>query len=512
MFWKSSASMDSAMRDILSNTINSAGNLTSVIDNGNRYSYAELSVDVSRFADKVDVFDGSYIIMDALRSYTSIALYVYSLLHNCTLVPISNNIDRNSLQRLADELPVKFFYSDNSQSPVIEFAREMHIPVAVSTLGEELSQAQVQGTSLTHENFQNSEDNPIYLIFTSGTTGNPKGVLVHGHNLLAYMQGTQAAFKFNQQDVFGHISPLTFDFSIHEIFLALYNQAAIAVLRENDKFNIAGFIQDCAVSVWSSVPSTISYLHKTSKLNTDEYPSLRLAFIGGEPVSVSLLEQLAVAAQQCNIYSYYGPTECTVAMMAYPFSPGKIDERFMPLGIPFGDHKMLIMDGDSGELDEYGQGHGYIAGPQVLEQYWHNPQLSRERFFHHDQYGPLFKTGDIISREKGEVYKFITRDDDDIKVGGYRFDTAACREYVFNVSGADAVIVTPMKRKGEDSYSKLVVFTENSQIPETRIAKLFRDNYDNYIQPKFVDVEKFPITTNGKVDKASLMEMVMPHE
>ncbi|WP_241824015.1 AMP-binding protein, partial [Enterovibrio norvegicus] len=113
-----------------------------------------------------------------------------------------------------------------------------------------------------------SQDNPdLYLIFTSGSTGNPKGVSVETHNLLNYLETTRDEFGICADDVLSHISPLSFDFSIHEIFIALFNQAAIAVLRENDKFNFSGYLLRHAVSVWASVPSTLAYLNKTRQLN-----------------------------------------------------------------------------------------------------------------------------------------------------------------------------------------------------------------------------------------------------
>ena len=501
------------MRDILYNTLVDAKQNTAVIDAGVYYTYEQLLSDVEGLHKRIGRRQGTHILMSAQRCYTSIALYVYSVIYQCTLVPVSAGIDEKSLERLIDELPVRFFYTDNASSKLLQKVNEKNIPTVITQAGRRLDEALLEKFSQEKNTDLSAQKNPyLYLIFTSGSTGNPKGVTVAEQNLLAYMEGVKTAFGFSSDDVISHISPLTFDFSIHEIFIALYNQCAIAILRENDKFNFAAFLRDYKVSVWSSVPSTLAYLQKTRQLKKSQYPDLRLAFVGGEPVSVRLLQAFSQAAPNCTIFSYYGPTECTVAMMACLYQPGNSYERYMPLGAPFGGHRVLIRAEGDETFSESGRGEAYIAGPQVLEAYWNNPQQTRQRFSYDEQYGYLFKTGDIVERDQDGTYHFITRDDDDIKIGGYRFDTAACREFISSVSGADDVVVTPTRREGDEGFTELLVITANADVSETHLAKLFRDNYDNYIQPRFFNLPQMPRNENGKIDKRALLDQVMAHD
>ena len=496
------------MRDILSNAMLLRRDRIAVIDKGISYTYDAILADVESLHRRVRHLSGNHILVLAERSYASVALYAYSVVKGCTLAPVSPNIDRRSLDRLLTELPVKFIYADRSATAQRPFVQTSGYPVLVNDSDGELAACSLLPAAADRGRSASPEDSrcpDLYLIFTSGSTGNPKGVKVSERHLLAYLQGVQQAFGLAGTDVISHISPLTFDFSIHEIFLALFNGATVAVLRENDKFRFTEYLTRNRVTVWSSVPSTLGYMIKTRQLKPGQYPDLRLAFVGGEPVSVDYLRAFAQAAPNATIYSYYGPTECTVAMMACRFQPQFDYGQYMPLGESFGGHRMLLKSADQ-PLREQGTGEAYIAGPQVLSQYWNNPGQSAARFSHHPEYGYLFKTGDIVSRDEHGVYHFMGREDDDIKIGGYRFDTVACRQFIKEISRADEVLVTAARRGPGSELQELLVITANSALSSGQLARLFRDSYDNYIQPRFYNVAAFPRNANGKIDKKKLLE------
>ncbi|EOD80872.1 hypothetical protein D515_04851 [Grimontia indica] len=510
------------MRDKLFNIMVDAGKRKAVIDQGKTYRYHELLHDVKTLKNKLveakgEHQQGTHIIMSAQRAYQSIALYVFSVVYGYTLVPVTAEIDNRSLARLLRELPVAFFYTDNPDSRLLEEATAHGCPTLVSQEGHRLNQSRFEaGDDAFHKTAQSFSspslnNRELYLIFTSGSTGNPKGVSVETQNLLNYLEATREEFGIQADDVFSHISPLSFDFSIHEIFLALFNQSAIAVLRENDKFNFSGYLKANGVSVWASVPSTVSYLQKTRQLQPDQYPDLRLAFVGGEPVQPALLKALKDAAPNCVIYSYYGPTECTVAMMACRFEADAHYPQHMPLGKPFGGHQLLVQPKPDSELQPFGTGEAYIAGPQVLKTYWKNPEQTALRFAFSPEHGNLFRTGDIIRIEDDGNHVFIARQDDDIKIGGYRFNTAACQSFVKEKSRAEEVVVMPFTQGEAGTFERLLVVTLNAEISESALARIFRDQYDNYVQPHFVNVTSLPQNRNGKLDKKALIKQVTCH-
>ncbi|OEE58974.1 hypothetical protein A1OK_02920 [Enterovibrio norvegicus FF-454] len=516
------------MRDTLYNIMVEAGDRIAVLDQDKSYRYQDVLNDAALLHEKLSLAaegkpSGTHILMSAQRSYTSVVMYVFSVVYGYTLVPVTAEIDNRSLERLINELPVAFFFTDASTSRLLTVATHSDCPTLVAQCGGLLHQGvftqSVSAFSFskakmaaTSSHASPSQDNPdLYLIFTSGSTGNPKGVSVETHNLLNYLETTRDEFGICADDVLSHISPLSFDFSIHEIFIALFNQAAIAVLRENDKFNFSGYLLRHAVSVWASVPSTLAYLNKTRQLNPNQYPALRLAFVGGEPVHPSLLYTLSLAAPNCTVYSYYGPTECTVAMMAYRYDPTQEYAQHMPLGRPFGGHRVFIQTEKDGAFHATGTGEAYIAGPQVLKAYWKNPEQTALRFSYHPEHGYMFRTGDMIRIEDDGNHVFIARQDDDIKIGGYRFNTAACRTFVEEVSEAEDVVVTPFSHSTEGTFDRLLVVTVNAKITEAALARIFRDQYDNYVQPHFINVSELPRNRNGKLDKKALMEKVACH-
>jgi len=499
-----------------------ANDRVAVLDQDKIYSYQDLLNDATLLHKKLTVATngqptGTHILMSAQRSYTSVVMYVFSVVYGYTLVPVTAEIDNRSLARLIDELPIAFFFTDISSSRLLTVAKQSGSPTLVASCGDLLNEG-VFHQPCPPRNVGNeriptpSTNNPdLYLIFTSGSTGNPKGVSVETHNLLNYLETTRDEFGIHADDILSHISPLSFDFSIHEIFIALFNQAAIAVLRENDKFNFSGFLSRHAVSVWASVPSTVAYLNKTRQLNPNQYPSLRLAFVGGEPVQPSILHTLSLAAPNCTVYSYYGPTECTVAMMACLYDPTMEYFQHMPLGQPFGGHRLFIQSEQDATFHETGTGEAYIAGPQVLKAYWKNPEQTSIHFSYHPEHGYMFRTGDIIRIEEDGNHVFIARQDDDIKIGGYRFNTAACRTFVEEMTKAEDVVVTLFSSSSEGTFDRLLVITVNAKISEAALARIFRDQYDNYVQPHFINVSELPRNRNGKLDKKTLMDKVASH-
>ncbi|OEF49758.1 hypothetical protein A1OW_01420 [Enterovibrio norvegicus] len=514
------------MRDTLYNVMVEAADRIAVLDQDKTFRYRDVLDDAAHLHEQLNTAarggpTGTHIIMSAERSYTSVVMYVFSVVYGYTLVPVTAEIDNRSLTRLINELPVAFFFTDTltdkGTSRLLAVAQQASCPTLVAERGKPLSDGAFHQPLPPLNNSREwlaapSQDNPdLYLIFTSGSTGNPKGVSVETHNLLNYLEATRDEFGVHADDVLSHISPLSFDFSIHEIFIALFNQAAIAVLRENDKFNFSGYLTRHAVSVWASVPSTVAYLNKTRQLNPNQYPALRLAFVGGEPVQPSLLHTLTQAAPNCTVYSYYGPTECTVAMMACLYDPTKEYAQHMPLGRPFGGHRLLIQTEADGKFHATGTGEAYIAGPQVLKAYWKNPEQTALRFSYHPEHGYMFRTGDIIRIEEDGNHVFIARQDDDIKIGGYRFNTAACRTFVEEQTNAEDVVVTPFSHSNEGTFDRLLVVTVNAEISEAALARIFRDQYDNYVQPHFVNVSELPMNRNGKLDKKALMEKVACH-
>lgn len=510
------------MRDKLFNTMVDAGERKAVLDQGKTYRYHELIHDVEALKSKLAETNGerqygTHIIMSAQRSYQSIALYVFSVVYGYTLVPVTAEIDNRSLARLLRELPVAFFYADNADSRLLEEAKAHGCPTLVSHDGQYLNQARFHAGDAAYQYIAKSfpmpslDNRELYLIFTSGSTGNPKGVSVETDNLLNYLAATREEFGIQADDILSHISPLSFDFSIHEIFIALFNQSAIAVLCENDKFNFSGYLKANAVSVWASVPSTVSYLQKTRQLQPGQYPGLRLAFVGGEPVQPTLLKALKDAAPNCSIFSYYGPTECTVAMMACRFDPNNHYPQHMPLGKPFGGHRLLVQPTPESDLQPFGTGEAYISGPQVLKSYWKNPEQTALRFAYSPEYGNLFRTGDIIRIEDDGNHVFIARQDDDIKIGGYRFNTAACQSFVKEKSRAEDVVVMSFTQGDAGTFERLLVVTVNAEISEAALARIFRDQYDNYVQPHFVNVTSLPQNRNGKLDKKALIKQVTRH-
>jgi len=351
-----------------------------------------------------------------------------------------------------------------------------------------------------------NQTSAAYMLYTSGTTGLPKAVMISPMALKTFIDWCSEMFSPNQEDVFSSHAPLHFDLSIHDIFVTLKHYATVHLIDEVTSRNpteVARLIAEKEVTVWYSTPSALMMLLKFGGLKAFDFPKLRHVLFAGEPFPAKQLRLLKNVWRQASFWNLYGPTETNV--VSYYRIPDEIllsrTEPF-PIGKAC-EHAEFRIDGDSvagGEL--------LVSGPSVTSGYWYRSQLN-EQIFHEDEVGKVwYHTGDLVAVEGSGNLIFKGRVDDMIKKNGFRIELGDIEAALMTNEHVEQVKLLTYRNSDVISLHAFVV-TKNPDLKKSLLRKICLDHLPAYMMPdRFVMLKEFPQTRTGKIDVQALYKMI----
>ncbi|MEV6276613.1 amino acid adenylation domain-containing protein [Nocardia sp. NPDC051832] len=340
------------------------------------------------------------------------------------------------------------------------------------------------------------------ILYTSGSTGTPKGVQISHRNLGAFIDWACTELNVGEADVFANHASFNFDLSTFDLFVALSVGAAMWIVEDEqarDPAALADGIRKHRVTVWYSVPSILTLLTACGALAPDIVRSLRYVLFAGEVYpKPRLLELAAQLHERTQLYNLYGPTETNVCTYHQVTAQDLGREEPLPLGLPVGGAKLLVLDEDGLPIDGPDAfGELVVEGDCVTSGYWRRdgePMAEQHRQRRHP-------TGDLVSCVDGRII-YRGRKDRMVKLSGYRTELGEVESVIVRHSSIDeaAVIVT-----GEGSTAGLAAFyTTRSGAPEPTLLDLKRhcaEYLPRYMVPrKAIRVDALPRNANGKID------------
>jgi amino acid adenylation domain-containing protein len=353
-------------------------------------------------------------------------------------------------------------------------------------------------------------DSIAYLLFTSGSTGQPKGVMVSHANVLHYVDYVIKRHGFASTDRVSQTFDLTFDLSAHDMFVAWETGACLCCPTQKQAIKPGAFINDARLTVWFSVPSTAAFMRRFGVLQPGMYPGLRLSLFCGEALPVDSVRQWALAAPNSVIENIYGPTELTIACTAYRWdcakSPDESEQGIVPIGQPFDGMRALIVDEQLREVEEGRDGELLMTGPQLSLGYWQDDAKTRDAFVRvAGKSGIYYRTGDRVRQsaiKKPLVY--LGRLDTQIKVLGHRVELGEVEATIRQLSGLQGVVAIgwPPTESGADGIE---VFLETDRFDTKALAMQLKERLPVYMLPRDILVlDRFPLNANGKYDRKAL--------
>ena len=339
-----------------------------------------------------------------------------------------------------------------------------------------------------------------YIIYTSGSTGQPKGVQIAHRSVCHLVRAEAAIFNISPRDRIFQGFSIAFDASVEEIWLALFNGAAIiAATAEliHAGAALSQILPDANVTVLSCVPTLLSMM-------PEDVPSVRLLIVGGEACPKDLVRRWALPGRR--MVNTYGPTEATVIATFGDLHP----DQPVTIGRPIANYRVYILDQQMQLVPSGEPGELYIGGPGLARGYVGRPDLTSETFvadpFSDHPADRLYKSGDLGRFNACGEIEFLGRLDDQIKLRGFRIELAEIESALLQCPGVQSTVVTVREdTPGVQQLTAYLVLKAGVLLDEVTIKSNLRSRLPGYMIPAILEtLTELPTLTSGKVDRHAL--------
>ena len=346
-----------------------------------------------------------------------------------------------------------------------------------------------------------------YIIYTSGSTGKAKAVMIEHHSVINLCTNINSDLASKQLRNWGWVAPLSFDASIQGLCALVTGQTLQIISKQvkTDQAKLKSLLTQNTISILDCTPTLLEYW-----FNIGLAPILPDLLIGGEVISHELWNRLIVWQKQYNriANNVYGPTETCVDC-----SMTLIEGNTTNIGKALNNVYFIILD-ENKRLLPYGRtGELYIGGAGLARGYLNQPDLTSQRFIQHpfsyDSNDILFRTGDSVRYFKNNQLEFVGRIDNQIKIRGFRIELGEIEQQILAHPNINASIVVVFDNGNEKQLVAYV--SSDSSIEESELIDSLRSNLYSYlpdymVPTTFITLEKFPLTSNGKIDRKALPE------
>jgi amino acid adenylation domain-containing protein len=351
-----------------------------------------------------------------------------------------------------------------------------------------------------------------YILYTSGSTGDPKGVMLTHRNALTFVEWGVEAFGVTQDDRLSGHAPLHFDLSVFDLFAAAWAGASLTLVPAKLSvfpLEVARFMRDNRITVWYSVPSILSMLALRGGLSPGDLPDLRVVLFAGEVFPTPYLRRLMELLPGTRFANLYGPTETNVCTWYEVGALGEDDARSIPIGRAIADVEVFAVTEEGARARPGEVGELLVRGSTVMRGYWGDPERTARGLVPHpfqaEPKDPAYRTGDLAVQDEDGDWRYLGRRDGQIKSRGYRIELGEIEATLYAHAAVTecAAVAIP----DDLVTNRIKVYVVSRDTDERALANFCAERLPRYMVPELWEFrEALPRTSTGKIDRRSLSD------
>jgi amino acid adenylation domain-containing protein len=467
------------------------------------------------------------------KSPEAILSMIGALKAGCMHVPIDSASPAARVARILESCQNRWILAAGPVTPLLEelladerFHGKLSVgwldPVTVdSKVSHQFSHDDLQSASADSLPQECASNDPAHILFTSGSTGAPKGVVITHSNVIAFVAWALGHFGIDQTDRFSGHTPFHFDLSTFDIFGTFAAGAELHLVPPGVALvppKLVEFIRNSQLTQWFSVPSVLNYIAKFNALRQDDFPSLRRVLWCGEVLPTPALIYWMKRLPHVRFTNLYGPTEATIASSYYdvPACPQNPQDE-IPIGRACGGEELLVLDDNLDPVPPGHMGNLYIGGAGLSPGYWRDPEKTAAAFLP----GPcgsapagvsnarLYRTGDLAWQDESGAIHFVGRADTQIKSRGYRIELGEIETALNSCESLQEGAVVAIQSETFGGWMICCAYVPRSEAALTQalLRKHLEKLVPAYMLPvRWMQYSALPKNANGKIDRPRLKD------
>jgi yersiniabactin nonribosomal peptide synthetase len=357
-----------------------------------------------------------------------------------------------------------------------------------------------------------------YVIFTSGSSGTPKGVSIQHRAVANTIIDVNNKLRITSKDRVLGLSSLSFDLSVYDIFGLLGAGAALVLPTEAERIDPKCWrrlVENHEVTIWNSVPALMNIYTDflLSKDDAQNEITLQKIILSGDWIPLGLPDAIARTIPNATLISMGGATEASIWSNYYVVNDVDQEWVSIPYGYPLSNQSFYILDAFGRQCPDWIKGRLHIAGKGLARGYLKQPELTDRAFFDHPDIGcRLYDTGDYGRYMAEGVIEFLGREDNQLKINGYRIEAGEIEAALRKLDASLEPLILPLGDKMQNK--KLIAFVkhEASSFSETDLKNRLKSYLPSYFIPeRVIPLDAYPMTPNGKIDRNALLENLQQH-
>jgi amino acid adenylation domain-containing protein len=517
------------LHELLAASAEAHPNRTAVVDGGRRATYAELEARANRLANlllDLGVSAGDRIGLYREKQLESLVGIYGALKVGAAYVPLDPQAPAARLAYISSDCDIRVILTGEEKAGtwagLVAAGSPLETLVLLTDGGHDavpapdgvrvVTSSALEGQPETASPTKVDERDLAYILYTSGSTGDPKGVMLSHRNALAFVDWAVDCFDVNPEDRLSSHAPLHFDLSIFDLFAAAKACAPVVLVPPVISMfpaEVVRFIGENEISIWYSVPTILSMLTLRGGLAGGEFPQLRTILFAGEVFPTKYLRRLMELLPHVRFYNLYGPTETNVCTY-YEVRPLPAEQTEpIPIGRAITNVDVFAVTED-GRVAAPGEvGELYVRGPTVMRGYWGDPLRTGKVLVRDPSRGEsdeyVYRTGDLVQEDENGSYRFLGRRDTQIKSRGYRIELGDVESTLVTHPAVVECAVIAVPDELITNRIRAFVAVREKVVQEADLVRFCAERIPHYMIPEsfeFRDV--LPRTSTGKIDRQAL--------